>query len=85
MSLDTLAGILSKLGRSKEAQGAAQAALEIVAPFVEKLPQAHSELAGEIEKTYLAACQASGVEADAVLERVERASLAAQQSEEGNA
>ncbi len=67
MSLINLGVVLSELGLPEEALKAGREAVEIAAPFVEKLPQAFSQLSTKLLKAYAPARQAAGVEADASL------------------
>jgi tetratricopeptide (TPR) repeat protein len=76
-SIWTLSLAFTGQERHMEAAGVLKESLEIVAPLVERLSLAHSELAAQVMKAYVAACQAAGIEADAaLLERVRRAAPA---------
>ena len=79
MNLGALSQIFAGQERHAEAAAALKEAVEIVAPLVEKLPQAFSNL----WRDYLSACEASGAEPDAAwLERVTRAIASAMPEEQ---
>ena len=66
-NLGALSQVFTGQGLHFEAAGALNEALEIVAPFVERLPQAFSQLTRNLATDYVAACEAADVELDAVL------------------
>ncbi|MGO9170544.1 MAG: toll/interleukin-1 receptor domain-containing protein [Rhodomicrobium sp.] len=73
LSLGALSQILAGLEQHSEAASVLKEALEIAAPLVEKLPLVFAQLARNLGRDYLGACQAAGAEPDAaLLERVGR-------------
>ena len=71
MYLGALGQILSGMDRHADAATPLAEALTIVAPFVEKLPQAFAQLARNLGRAYMNACEACAAPLDdALLERV---------------
>ena len=66
-NLGALSLIFTKQGQHLEAAGALKQALEIVVPFVERLPQAFSQLTRNLAGDYLTACEAAGVALETIL------------------
>ena len=66
-NLGALSQVYTGQGQHFEAAGALKEALEIVAPFVESLPQAFSQLTRNLASDYVTTCEAADTELDAVL------------------
>ena len=65
--ISALSLIFTKQGQHLEAAGALKQALEIVVPFVERLPQVFSQLTRNLAGDYLTACEAADVELETIL------------------
>jgi tetratricopeptide (TPR) repeat protein len=73
-SLGALAHVLAQAERHTDAAGAFHEGLAVIAPFAEKHAQAFGDLAGNLDRDYVAACEKAGIAPDTtLLKRVAKA------------